>query len=330
MKVSVIVPVYNTKEFLQQCVQSVLAQTFKDFELLLIDDGSTDGSDDLSEKLGHLDERIQVYHKTNGGLSDARNYGIKRANGDFLTFIDSDDYIAPSYLKVLCSLVDRYNADVSCLGLQETSARFVEEYDTTNGTGVMNWEKALSCSLMRRYFGISACGKLFRKELFSDIRFPKGELFEDLLTIPYVFEKCQKVAYSSAKLYYYFQRPGSITNSRITEAHLRFFDNTIRINEYFSRYGKEIQDAFEARIIIESINRFAEILLFCPDYGEKIKYIRKKMKPYWNLVKLNPLVPKTIRIQVNILNKSPSLYWLLFTPYKYIKSKKKGKYLGQI
>ncbi len=322
--ISIIVPVFNVAEFLEQCVSGILDQTFSDFELLLVDDGSTDRSGEICDRYKLVDERIRVYHKKNGGLSDARNFGISKAGGEYLTFIDPDDFVAPEYLETLYGLILQYGSDAACLSLLETSKRRIRKYPVSEVTGVLSGKQAVADSLVRRHFGVSACGKLFLRRLFEDICFPAGEYFEDLLTIPYVLERCRNVAYSESKLYYYYQRPGSITNSRITDRHLRFFDNVIRTLRYFDHYGKDMHDAFAARITGESINRFAEILLFYPDYKEKISYIKQKMKPYWKEAPSNPLIPGTTIFQVLILNKSSTLYRVLFTPYKYVKNRIKG------
>ena len=323
--ISIIVPVYNVAEYLEQCVSGILDQTFSDFELLLVDDGSTDRSGEICDRYKHADERIRVYHKKNGGLSDARNFGISKAGGEYLTFIDPDDFVAPEYLETLYGLIIQYGSEIACLSLLETSKRHIYQYPLSEVTGVVSGRQAVADSLVRRHFGVSACGKLFQRRLFEEICFPVGEYFEDLLTIPYVFEQCRNAAYSESKLYFYYQRPGSITNSRITDRHLRFFDNVSLLIRYFDHYGKEMHDAFVARMTGESINRFAEILIFYPDYKEKISYVRRKMEPYWKEVPANPLIPGTTKLQVRILNKSSMLYRILFTPYKYVKNRIKWK-----
>ena len=326
MKISVIVPVYNVQDYLSECVQSILNQTFSDFELLLIDDGSTDHSGEIADQLEDLDPRIQVYHKKNGGLSDARNYGLERAQGEYLAFIDSDDYVAANYLETLINLIVEYSADASCLRVKETPKRNLAKADSTNGhSGQCSGIEAIENSLLRREFGISACGKLFRGKSFSDIRFPVGELYEDFLTIPFIFERCKTVAYSDAELYFYYQRPGSITNSQITEKHMRYFDNAIALIKYFDCYGRQLHDASVARVVGDSINRFAEILLFSPDYNEKIEQVRDKMECYWKEVPGNPLIPMSTRVQVIVLKNSALLYHILFKPYKTIKNLAKGK-----
>ena len=319
MKISVIVPVYNVQAYLAECVQSILNQTYSDFELLLIDDGSTDRSGAIAEELAVNDSRIQVFHKENGGLSDARNYGIGRAQGEYLTFIDSDDYIAPEYLETLVELVVRYHADASCVSGVETSERTAKSYSENKIVGKYTGIEAITNSLPRHNIAISAWGKLFHRSLFDEICFPKGELYEDLLTLPYVFEKCNTVAFTTEKMYFYYQRPGSITNSRISDKHMRFFDNSIQLMGCFDHYGKEVHEAFIARIVIDSINRFAEPLLFCSDYFEKIKRVKKYMSAYWKESKDNPIIPHTTRVQVAILQRSTIAYYLLFKPYKRLK-----------
>lgn len=326
MKISVIVPVYNVQDYLSECVQSILNQTFSDFELLLIDDGSTDHSGEIADQLEDLDPRIQVYHKINGGLSDARNYGLERAQGEYLAFIDSDDYVAANYLETLINLIVEYSADASCLRIKETTKRNLAKADNTNGhSGQCSGIEAIENSLLRREFGISAGGKLFSGKNFSDIRFPVGELYEDFLTIPFIFERCKTVAYSDAELYFYYQRPGSITNSQITDKHMRYFDNAIALIKHLDRYGERLHDASVARVVGESINRFAEILLFCQDYDERIEEVRDKMDSYWKEVPGNPLIPMSTRVQVMVLKNSALLYHILFKPYKTIKNLAKGK-----
>lgn len=326
MKISVIVPVYNVQKYLEECVQSILNQTFSDFELLLIDDGSTDQSGAIAEKLAENDSRIRVFHKENGGLSDARNYGIDRAEGDYLTFIDSDDYVDLTYFEKLVGLIGQFDADISCVSVYETAGRNTDGISKGATVGKFSGIEAIINSLLRHNIGISACGKLFFRNLFNEIRFPKGELYEDLLTLPYVFEKCKTVAYSSAKLYLYYQRPGSITNTRITEKHMHFFNNTIQLVERFDHYGKRIHEAFIVRIVGESINRFAEVLLFCPDYSDKIKRVKNYMGQYWKESLSIPILPHTTKIQIEVLRRSTLAYYILFKPFKRLKRmfQKKG------
>ena len=186
-------------------------------------------------------------------------------------------------------------------------------------TGVVSGREAVKNSLLRCCFGVSACGKLFKRSLLAQTSFPKDTLFEDLFTIPYIFERCEKVAYSSAGLYYYYQREGSITNSRITDKHMEFFSNSQRLMRHIDSHVPEAHDAMVARFSIESIKRFAEILLFCPDYYERIRLVVKKSKDMWEEGIKSKYVPTTIKIQMKTLQKSVVAYKLLFYHYKKAK-----------
>ena len=145
------------------------------------------------------------------------------------------------------------------------------------------------------------------------------------MTIPFIFERCKTVAYSDAELYFYYQRPGIITNSQITDKHMRYFDNAIALIKHLDHYGEKLHYASVARVVGESINRFAEILLFCQDYDERIEEVRDKMDSYWKEVPGNPLIPMSTRVQVIVLKNSALLYHILFKPYKTIKNLAKGK-----
>lgn len=317
MKISVIVPVYNVAKYLENCVNSILVQTYKDFELLLIDDGSTDISGEICDKLSTLDERISVYHKKNGGLSDARNYGIKKSTGELITFIDSDDYISKNYLEVLYVVLKKYKADVSCVScIETTKLDYNQDITGCDVDGCLDGESAIGNALSRKNIGVSACGKLYKRDLFSDVWFPEGALYEDLFTVPYLFEKCQRVAYSELKLYFYFIRLGSITNSHITEKHLEFFDNYKKLINHLDSKNQINHDAAIERVTIESIKRFAEILLFSDDYYDKVKIVKEKSYKYWKEGMHNPNVALSIKIQVLALMISPVLYKLLFYRYK--------------
>lgn len=320
MLISVIVPVYNVQDYIRDCVESILKQEEKNFELLLVDDGSTDQSGIICDKLQSEDSRIHVFHKPNGGLSDARNFGIEKARGDFLAFIDSDDFVFPGYLKCLMELIEKYEADVACMRLLVSSNRTQTPSDENTVTGSFTGTEAVKNSLLINLFGVSACGKLFKACLFTDIKYPKGKLFEDLLTIPYVFERCDCVAYTTESLYFYYNRPGSITHTKITEKHLALLDDSAELIHYLDLHCPEAHDAGVVRFCIDSIKRLVDILLITDGYSTYIKTIQDKSLPYWREGLKNNLLPYSIKIQVAILSRSSILYKLLFKPYKLLKS----------
>lgn len=316
VRISVIVPVYNVEYYLEECVSSILKQDYTDFELLLVDDGSTDSSGTLCDTIQQTDPRIRVFHKPNGGLSDARNYGIKHASGGYLTFIDSDDFILQGYLSSLIKLIEEEHADASCLQIYSIGDRGFRPDNSVIETGCITGAQAVTYSLIRKYFGVTACGKLFKTELFKKQQFPVGQLFEDLLTIPYVFEKCEKVVWSTTKLYMYYNRPGSITRSRITDRHLAILDNTKELISYLDAYCPQAHDAAVARFCIDSVNCLVDVLLLTDEYFKKIDIIKEKCKTYWHEGMHNPLLPKNTKTQIRAIQASTLLYWLIFKPYK--------------
>ena len=210
--ISIIVPIYKVEKYLSKCIDSILSQTFTDFELILVDDGSPDSCGKLCDEYALKDNRIKVIHKENGGLSDARNAGIKVAKGKYLGFVDSDDYIAPDMYELLYRLLTESNAEIAVCDAvlvdEETEANYTESTELY----VLEREKALQEMIFKRLFAVNAWNKLYKRELFSNILYPKGMLYEDLATTYKLIDKTQRVVYTPAKKYAYVQRQGSIMN----------------------------------------------------------------------------------------------------------------------
>ena len=207
--VSVIVPVYKVEDYLERCLDSILSQTFSDFELILVDDGSPDRCGIICDEYKEKDPRIKVIHKENGGLSDARNKGIDIAQGEYLSFVDSDDWIHPQYLELLIQANEKNCTLISICDLLRTDRSMDPDI-----IGNPNIKLQVTRSFFREknVQAITACGALYRKELFSDIHFPVGRIHEDEFTTYKLLFKTEFISYVDEKLYYYFDTPGSITN----------------------------------------------------------------------------------------------------------------------
>ena len=215
VKVSVIVPVYNVEKYLCQCVDSIISQSFSDFQLILVDDGSTDCSPRICDDYAQKDSRIQVIHKRNGGLSDARNEGINAAKGAFITFIDSDDFLIPDTLKHLVHLAETYDAQIACCGYircenEETAAEIrlpdrKEEIHFYSSNGMEGY-------LTEKHIGTIACAKLYKTELFSNVRYPVGKYHEDVFTTYKLVHNAEKIVTSNFVGYIYRKNPSSITH----------------------------------------------------------------------------------------------------------------------
>ncbi len=227
MRLSIIIPIYNVEDTLQRCLESVLAQVDETMEVVLIDDGSTDSSGQIAEEMTAGRGNCRLIHQTNKGLSAARNAGIEVATGDYLTFIDSDDFIAEgTYAELLAVVAAHPDYDILEYPAllyygSKTKQRLLTFSDTTISSIRDYW---LGGGHLHSY----ACNKLFRRKLFADVRFPEGKVFEDVYTYPFLLQRAKVVATTSAGLYYYCQNDKGITAQAggkelndLLEAHLK-------------------------------------------------------------------------------------------------------------
>ena len=233
-KISVIIPVYNVSDYLERCVNSVLRQTFKDFEIILVDDGSTDGSAKKCDEYAKVNNNIQVIHKKNGGLSDARNHGIRVAKGDYIAFIDSDDWVNERFLEEMYTNINEYDADISVVNFS-----MVYSNGKQNITDCKEGSFSGQDTLNMYFNGFMmiclevAWNKLYKRSLFEDIRYPVGKLNEDAFTTYKLIDKSVRVYISKEVLYYYFQRPGSITHAKFSRSCLDKYDAFVERSRYF-------------------------------------------------------------------------------------------------
>ena len=214
--VSVIVPIYNVEAYLRRCVDSILNQTYINLEIFLVDDGATDGCPLICDEYAAKDSRIKVIHKKNGGLSDARNVAIDVMTGEYVLFIDSDDYVHHAIVEVLYRSLQEHKSDISIASHGDIFNEDVLDLSSKQDNTVTTFsaKDGLETMLYQRDITTSAWGKLYKAELFSDgIRYPKGKLCEDLDTTYKLFAKSDKIVLNSAKLYYYLQRDDSIIKS---------------------------------------------------------------------------------------------------------------------
>lgn len=219
--ISVIIPVYNVEKYIKECLDSVINQSYKDLEIILVDDGSTDRSGIICDEYAFKDNRIKVIHKENGGLSSARNIGMKIATGEFFTFIDSDDYIATSMIEELYNALIDTSADLSICNISRKS---YFEKNIVKNIIVHKKEKTLMLLLKEKQIQTSACAKLYKKCLFDDIYYPDGKLYEDFGTTYKLIHRAQRIAHINTPMYYYRFNEVSITKSRFTNKHLDYFD----------------------------------------------------------------------------------------------------------
>lgn len=247
--VSVVIPVYNVEPYLHECVASVVEQTYTNIEIILVDDGSTDSSGTLCDEFALSDSRICVFHKKNGGLSDARNYGILRSHGSLISFIDSDDYVSPDYIMHLYQALVRGKTDIAATSIcifREGKLPKEHKRDTAD-FHVYDACEALEDMLYMRHLEPNAFLKIYKRELFDTIQYPVGKLYEDIATTTKLIDKAGRIAYLDEKDYYYRIRPNSIQTASFNPKKLDLLDqlNVVKsivqtkypsaINAYFSK-----------------------------------------------------------------------------------------------
>ena len=208
MKVSIIVPIYNVEQYLAKCIESLVQQTYENIEILLVNDGSKDNSEKIMWEYAEKDNRIVCLNKVNGGLSDARNYGLKYATGQYCLFSDSDDQLAEHAVEVCVNKVNQTGAEVVAFDMIYVYPDR-ETFATGGNFDVLTYKENPEVVLINN----SACNKMFKTALFENIEFPKGLWYEDLATIPIVLSKASSVVKVNEGLYYYLQRESSIAHT---------------------------------------------------------------------------------------------------------------------
>lgn len=217
--ISIIVPVYKVEKYLGKCIESILAQTYKNIEVILVDDGSPDSCPAICDRYADKDNRVVVIHKQNGGLSDARNAGLDIARGDFISFVDSDDFVANNFCEVLLKAINKENADLAVCNYLRVDENYNLIQEKNMELPFKN-ECITSEKFMQGYFG--KCGwyyvvvwnKLYKKSLFNNLRFPYGKQHEDEFLIHHFMIRCKKIACIENALYYYVQRGNSIISQK--------------------------------------------------------------------------------------------------------------------
>lgn len=242
MKVSIIVPVYKTEKYLRQCIDSILAQTYTNLEVILVDDGSPDNCGTICDEYAVKDRRIRVIHKENGGLSDARNAGIDGATGEYLMFVDSDDYIAPEMIEVLFTALKENDADMSLCSFACVDENGIEISESITQSPIKR-EVVNGHELLKRmvepfgWYYVLAVIKLYKKDLFRNIRFPRGKIHEDEFIAHHVIGLCKKIACVSEKYYKYVQNGVSITHNRNSLSELHVAEAHIDRASYVEKMG---------------------------------------------------------------------------------------------
>ena len=311
-KVSIVVPVYNVEDCLSYCVDSLRQQTYKNIEIILVDDGSTDSSGEICDQYAREDDRIKVLHIENGGLSNARNTGVKESSTDWIVFIDSDDYYDHRAIEYLVKLRDKYRVDLVATPVIEVRnyensdflGDFREKY-----SGKLDRRTALEQMFYGNYVGTHSGGKLYKKEILLRFPYPNGMLYEDLALAYEHIAFCENIAVSDLNLYKYYRRPGSIVNSKYSDRLLDFYKAMEWNRSYVERdYSgdRDMRRALNVRYVFNGLH-IVHAMLSSDMYAE-VNKIRKEYIQYFKDVIPNSNVTRKNKMKYILFLVSAKLY----------------------
>lgn len=311
-KVSIVVPVYNVEDCLSYCVDSLRQQTYKNIEIILVDDGSTDCSGEICDQYAQKDERIRVLHIENGGQSRARNIGVQVASSDWIMFLDSDDYYDLKAVEYLLALRDKYAVDLVVTSIVE-----VRTYQTelnTEGISLENSEKLdRYTGLVRMFYGNNVGthpgGKLYKKEILLQYPYSEGMIYEDLALAYEHIHYCNEIAVGYNSVYKYYRRMGSTVNSKYTDRLLDFYKAMDWNRSYIERdypNDMEMARALNVRYVFNGLH-IVHAMLGSDMYSD-VNKIRKEYTRYFNDIIPNPNITGKNKVKYLLLLLSPRLY----------------------
>ena len=308
-EVSIIVPVYQVEKYIRQCVDSILAQTFTDFELILVDDGSKDKSGQICDEYAVLDQRVKVIHKENGGLSDARNCGMDQAVGNYFMFVDSDDYIAPTMLEYLYKALMNKEADIAvCNFLHFFEEDRKRDFSTNIQSEVLSGAEIFYSRKNERVYGIwtVAWNKLYKRETLGNVRFRFGKYHEDEFWANDIYQMDIKVVTIPECLYYYRQRDNSIMGRKNIK---RDFDILEALQERIAVYFMDERHADQAyKVMIFSLEYLAESKKLITNKDEENQFLQAEKKTKDMIKRLKKMnLSKIKRVSLVFIGMNPCL-----------------------
>ena len=314
MNISVVIPVYNVEDYLHYAIDSLVNQTHKNFEVLLINDGSTDNSGKLCDKYAQEYDWIRVFHKENGGLSDARNYGVLKATNEWIFFLDPDDYIEPFTFELLTLIRAKYQADLISTKVQTTNEYekyFAEQFNLESSQRVTK-EEALELMLEDKVATVSACAKLYKKQILEMRPFPIGKIYEDFFVVAEHLRLAEQIVISPVVTYHYYRRPGSIVQSQFTDKRFDFFEageyNRNQIKQFYS--GNSVEKALNLKIVQGSFH-ISEAAA-STDTKALRNIVTKVRSFYWSII-FDSKASVKFKVKYS---------WFLLTPNLYCRIKK--------
>lgn len=309
-KISIIIPVYNVEGYLHQCIDSIINQTYNNLEILLINDGSTDSSLDICNEYASKDDRIIVLNKKNGGQSSARNMGLDIATGDFIGFVDSDDWVEPNMYETLLKGAKENEADIVACGVYNCDFKKGTRVPTVEGGGIVTYDNFYSycdnlfvpCKFEIRF---EIWNKIFKKEILEVVRFKEGQIYEEIFFMRNVLERTSKLVCIAIPLYdYRLCRPGS-TVSSFKISRLSKIDE---IDSFISLFAKQGQANLERKYVDYAMNAILELYLLAQRHHGSIDDKNALKTRFLKYLKYSEEMSMPIRTKFKVFYLSPTLY----------------------
>ena len=260
--ISVIIPIYRVEQYLPRCIDSVLAQTYHNLEIFLVDDGSPDNCGRICDEYAAKDGRIHVIHKENGGLSDARNVALDVCTGEYISFIDSDDYVSDDFIESLLHAIKTQHTRLSICGIMkfDESGRMKVDYAPSNTE-----KSASGDEMMETVWRPAACNKLYHRSLWEEIRYPFGKLYEDLYIYHDILAQVDSVSFTGKNSYYYFNRQNSIINKKYDIRNADMIEGLdLRINKLREMQYHNLADRQLPILFSQTLEAYTRITLTKP------------------------------------------------------------------
>lgn len=307
--ISVIIPVYNSAEYLKRCLDSVINQKFKSLEIILVDDGSTDTSGKTCDEYAELNSNIVVYHKKNEGASLARKYGLEKAKGEYVTFIDSDDWVAHDYISKLYELIKNYKVSVSACDICRVKiGEKMEGLNNTVHSSLLRFEELMPRFFKYEFWGFP--GKLYMRRIFDQAIFPSATLSEDYYVMAQLFYNERQLAYTEEPLYYYEYHENSLSHQKLSKRAFEEFENVKAVYEYSSTYFPQYRDFALSNVVETCVKLYAMAeeknsrVLHKDDLAFLTTFLRKHVKEIFHCKPLN----NKVKILSLLLSVSPKVF----------------------
>ena len=312
MKVSIIIPIYNSENYLEKCISSAVGQTYGDLEVILVNDGSTDGSENICKTYEANDPRVRLINQKNAGVSAARNTGLDNATGELITFIDSDDHIDNDYVEYLVNLMRQNNSDIVCCQYEETG-KHETTYKVLNGT-----EECFKEYLTSNDISVSVCCKLYKKHLFDNVRMPVGKRFEDNYVLYRLIAGCNSITIGYLKKYNYISNPLSFVNEPYSKTQTDIVDASIEQKEFIEKNYPSLTSLANSRVIY-AVNRCLVKMADSHVYDEEcVKRFKPLYKEYGSDFLKGPS-GKSAKNFCRIARISPKLAMSFYNAFKKVR-----------